>query len=96
LKEKEGFSEFYNTKAHEKVLWKLKSRVSWLRVGKNNTKFFKLTTLQRRNFNYISIKILEDHTIVDPIEIKIEGMKFYEALLGIDHEEDEVSMEDIL
>lgn len=38
----------------EEILWKQKSRIRWLKEGKQNTKFFHRTTIQRRMHNNIS------------------------------------------
>lgn len=35
------------------MYWKQRSRVNWLQLGDQNTRFFHQTTLQRRQYNKI-------------------------------------------
>lgn len=47
---KVGLEEAYKA---EKDLWRKKSRISWLKEGDSNTKFFHATIVGRRNRNII-------------------------------------------
>lgn len=53
LEEKDILTELYNTMMQEETHWKQKSKFSWLRDGDKNTKFYKLSTLNKRSFNKI-------------------------------------------
>jgi len=41
--------------AHELLIWKLKSRSTWVELGDANTKYFHSLALARRNHNSIGI-----------------------------------------
>lgn len=43
----------------EEQIWHQKSRINWLKAGDQNTRFFHLTTLHRRQRNII-LKIAND------------------------------------
>ncbi|CAL9001860.1 unnamed protein product, partial [Prunus brigantina] len=45
---------------NEELYWKQRSRVNWLKAGDSNTRFFHLTTIQRRQRNRI-LKIKSEH-----------------------------------
>ena len=55
----------------EEILWWQKSRVSWLKEGERNTKFFHRTTIQRRMHNsIIAIKTQEGEKVEEQAEIE--------------------------
>lgn len=56
--EQQLIHNYNNTLFQEFLFWQLKSRGTWLTYGDANTKFFHLTTLQRRSLARIST--LED------------------------------------
>lgn len=64
--------EFHHILKLEEDFWKLKSRVDWLNDGDANTKFFHLSTINRRRFNCITT--IQDHGgnwITSPISLGI-------------------------
>ena len=64
-------TNFYNTISQEEQLWRQKSRVTWLKEGDKNTKFFKITTIRRRSYNRINeIKRMDGVLTLEEKEIK--------------------------
>jgi hypothetical protein len=66
----------------EKILWKKKSRVQWLKEGERNTKFFHRATMHWRHVNIITH--LEDgqgKTVREHSKIEAELINFYQDLL---------------
>lgn len=64
--------------ANEELFWKQKARISWLREGDRNIKFFHTTTVQRRNYN--SIKKLRNavgEIVTSTSAIADEALHFY-------------------
>uniref|UniRef100_A0A803QD49 Reverse transcriptase domain-containing protein n=1 Tax=Cannabis sativa TaxID=3483 RepID=A0A803QD49_CANSA len=53
--------------AREKIFWRQKSRVSWLKDGDRATKFFMAFTVTRRRQNYIQILSHESGNVLDQI-----------------------------
>eukprot|EP00253_Pinus_taeda_P009145 PITA_09145 len=53
-KENSLWMELENRRLQEEILWKQKSRIRWLKEGEKNTKFFHLSTIQRRMQNNIA------------------------------------------
>jgi len=53
-----------DTKKHEDILWKQKSRILWLKEGEHNTKFFHRTAIQRRHSNKITHLTSEDGKVI--------------------------------
>lgn len=67
--------------------WKQKSRISWLREGNKNTRFFKLTTLRRRAFNRISGILREDGSLEEDTQnINERIVNLNKNLLSLDQE----------
>jgi hypothetical protein len=61
-KETELQSQIEERCKQEEMLWKQKSRISWLKEGEHNTSFFHRSTIQHRMHNKISILRMEDDT----------------------------------
>ncbi|KAF3621032.1 hypothetical protein T459_08280 [Capsicum annuum] len=67
----------------EESIVRQKSRVSWLRLGDDNTKYFHSCLRSRQSQNQIRRLIsLEGHTILTEQEIENEVVHFYKELLG--------------
>lgn len=63
------------------MYWSMRSRISWLKRGDRNTKYFHATMIQRRYRNRISILKLEDETWCKDAEVlKSHINSFYQAL----------------
>ncbi|XP_039115894.1 uncharacterized protein LOC120251441 [Dioscorea cayenensis subsp. rotundata] len=56
-------SELYTILNQEEIYWKQRSRITWLREGDSNTKFFHNVANRRRNRNLIPRILQEDHWI---------------------------------
>eukprot|EP00253_Pinus_taeda_P031815 PITA_31815 len=54
--------EWDNRCLQEKILWRQKSRVQWIKEGERNTKFFHRSTIDHRNNNRI-VKLTNQHGI---------------------------------
>lgn len=81
--ERQILVEYHSTLAQEEKMWRQKSRVTWIREGDRNTKFFKLTTL--RSYNRIEqIRKVNGTVITEEDDIKMEATSFYENLLSKD------------
>ncbi|KAG5521808.1 hypothetical protein RHGRI_034138 [Rhododendron griersonianum] len=65
----------------EEVFWKQKSRVTWLKNGDKNTKFFHASVMQRRAGNRISgIEVANGNWTSDPQEVQAEFQHFFAGL----------------
>ncbi|XP_060182890.1 uncharacterized protein LOC132612823 [Lycium barbarum] len=65
--------------------WRLKSRISWLNEGDSNTKFFYISTLNRRRRNRIlSLKDAVGNWIQDTKGIKENITNYYQNLFSTD------------
>lgn len=53
IEEKEALCSLHNTLEGEELMWRQKSRVTWLQVGDRNTQLFKLTTFKHGAMNKI-------------------------------------------
>lgn len=90
-------ADYHNVTTQEEIHWKQKSRVYWIQHGDRNTKFFKLTNFKRRGFNKLVEIKCQDGTITrDKTEIKIEAVKFCQALLSKDQLDDIDAISQIL
>lgn len=58
-------SEIWN---QEEIFWAQKSRIQWLQCGDQNSKFFHLSTIQRRSRNRITRICLSDETCIEDEE----------------------------
>lgn len=62
----------------EEALWRQKSHVQWLQQGERNTRFFHLSTLNRRRKNMIlQLKCLDGTWCTDPMTLKAMASVFY-------------------
>lgn len=55
LQENNLLTKLDERRLQEKIIWKKKSRIRWLKEGEKNTKFFHRSTIQRRMHNHITI-----------------------------------------
>ncbi|KAK9932561.1 hypothetical protein M0R45_019793 [Rubus argutus] len=66
---------------NEELYWKQRSRVNWLQGGDRNTKFFHLTTLQRRQQNRILKIANEDgNWITGDVQVRSEVDEHFKRL----------------
>ena len=73
----------------EEISWKLKSRITWLREGNQNTKFFHKSATDRRNRNAIWwVNEMDGSFAITNAEIQAEAYRhfsnFYQAQREID------------
>jgi hypothetical protein len=67
----------------EEMLWKQKSRISWLKEGECNTSFFHHSTIQHRMHNIISCLKKQDGSRLETHkDIEKELVSYYEDLLS--------------
>ncbi|KAL8143024.1 hypothetical protein V2J09_016056 [Rumex salicifolius] len=68
----------------EELLWKQKSRESWLRDGDRNTSYFHLSTLIQRRYNRVSaLKNNFGVWISDPEDLERMVVSFYDDLYSV-------------
>lgn len=80
-KEKRLCIELEEIQLREEMLWKQKSRVTWLDKGEDNTRFFHVSTIIRRRRNAIdSLKVGKDEWISDRVQIGNEFIRFFKEL----------------
>lgn len=70
--------------AQEELLWKLKSRVDWLRKGDKNTRLFHLSTTIRRRKNIVECLLNDEgEWVVEKEKLKNLATNFYsQVILG--------------
>lgn len=84
--ENELLEELQKVLKLEEEFWKLKSRIQWIQDGDANTKFFHLTTLQRRRKNRIfSIRDEAGNWLHNPKELTHIITNFYKNLYTTNH-----------
>lgn len=67
----------------EEIFWAHKSRISWLRWGNRNSKFFHLSTIERRTSNRItSLKNEDEEWVAGDDQIKALTNQFYSNLFS--------------
>lgn len=65
----------------EETYWAQKSRIQWLKCGDKNSKFFRMTTIQRRCRNRITrLRLTDDSWIEDEDQIGNNFAQFYSDL----------------
>ena len=65
----------------EEIMWKQRSRITWLTEGDRNTRFFHLRASQRRRRNYISKLKNQDGQFTDnQVEMGVMATDFYRTL----------------
>jgi exonuclease III len=75
-------NQIVERKAQEEVLWRQKSRITWLKEGEKNTKFFHRSMVQRRQSNRITHLISEQGTkIQQHADVEKELLTYYQSLL---------------
>lgn len=79
-------NQYNDTLRLEEEFWKLKSCVNWLQHGDANTKFFHLTTLQRRRRNKITaLKYTGGNWIFEQTHINELIQSYYKNLFTTTH-----------
>ena len=77
-KVKDRLIELYH---REEVMWRQRSRITWLAAGDKNTKFFHLRTRRRRLKNKIKSLLRQDGTTADDaVEMESMVAAFYKNL----------------
>ena len=81
LEEKKLKIEMYDLWHQEELYWLQRSRIRWLKEGDRNSKFFHISTIQRRKRNLIA-KIQNDSGVWLTLEeaIRKEATKFFTKL----------------
>lgn len=65
----------------EEIYWRQKSRITWLREGDNNTKFFHAVVQHNRRRNTITeIEDEDGNSISNPADIERLALDFYQKL----------------
>jgi hypothetical protein len=64
----------------EKVSWKQKSRVMWLKEGDKCTKFFHSIANSNRRYNSLDSLLISDTQSSNQTEIGVHIVKFYQKL----------------
>ena len=65
----------------EEIMWKQRSRITWLTEGDRNTRFFHLRASQQRRRNYISKLKNQDGQFTDnQVEMGVMATDFYRML----------------
>lgn len=77
--------ELNTTLAQEETYWRQKSRVTWLKEGERNTRFFPTSKLIRRRRNTISqLKLADGSWCDDVMTLKVEARQFYFQLYSVE------------
>lgn len=96
-REKEAIRVFMELSAAEEAFKKQKSRVNWLALGDQNTKFFHHKVCSNRLRNKILSLTTADGVRLDKSdEIKEEILRFYKGLLGTKFMQRQDAMKDRL
>lgn len=67
----------------EEMYWGMRARISWLKWGDKNTKYFRATTIQRRQRNRISmLKDVDDVWHRDQSHLKRMTLDFFQELFS--------------
>lgn len=78
--------EYDSLLKNEEVFWKVKSRIGWLTGGDANTRFFHISTINRRRRNRISsLKDEAGNDITNPRDIKQHIISFFTNLFTTSH-----------
>ena len=65
----------------EEIMWKQRSKITWLTEGDRNTRFFHLRVSQRRRRNYISKLKNQDGQFTDnQVKMGVMATDFYRTL----------------
>ncbi|KAL6984540.1 hypothetical protein U1Q18_052623 [Sarracenia purpurea var. burkii] len=82
-KEREAYSKLVELKLAEESFYKQKSRIQWLKLGDQNTKFFfKSINFQRNKSRIVSITRDDGAVLVSKEEIAEHIVNYYQSLLG--------------
>ncbi|XP_047266782.1 uncharacterized protein LOC124897662 [Capsicum annuum] len=82
----ELLSEYNSLLLCEENIWKMKSRISWIREGDTNTKIFHASTLNRKRRNKIySLNDEADNSIQGSEEITNHFFNFFTTLYTLNH-----------
>ncbi|XP_050217541.1 uncharacterized protein LOC126668378 [Mercurialis annua] len=77
------YKHLYNQMAWEESIIRQKSRISWIKLGDQNTNFFHRSMIQRQaRKKIISIALNNGSICSDPERIKMEIVKHYENTIG--------------
>ncbi|CAM8992687.1 unnamed protein product [Rhodiola kirilowii] len=81
----------------EEIMWKQRSRVSWLKAGDNNTAFFHRKANGRRKANFISqLRDAEGRTQTDQAAMQSIAIDYFTGLFSNQTGHTPVSLEDVL
>ncbi len=96
VSELKTLSEIHNIINKEEKFWRQRSRITWLKEGDRNTKFFHLTTLKHRASNRIYGIRKGQELLTEESAISEEAVSFFSSLLSEDPMLSNLDQEDLL
>lgn len=78
--EQELLREYQEVLYQEELLWYQKSRSQLIRDGEQNTRFYHLSTIIRKNRDKVVRLQIDGHWVEDTDVLKIQAVEFYKAL----------------
>ncbi|XP_048493325.1 uncharacterized protein LOC125493843 [Beta vulgaris subsp. vulgaris] len=85
-KRKQAQCDLWKWMKRKELYWAQNSRITWLREGDRNTKFFHAVATNKRRKNTIASIDVDGQSVNDPSQIKNEARKFFKKIFREEYE----------